>query len=65
MFLVEILAPDFTTARFTRRFPSCNIVFLLYPLNTSMLNTKFFNFFIDFLAKPVSEINKEIVDPIL
>ena len=42
-----------------------NIVFLPYPLNTPMLNTKFFNLFIGFLAKPAPEINNEIVNPIL
>src|SRR3954447_20108230 len=39
-----------------------NIVFLPYSLNTPMLNTKFFNLFIGFLAKLAPEINNEIVD---
>jgi len=42
-----------------------NINFLPYPLNTPVPNTKFFNLFIGFLAKPVVEINPEIMDPIL
>ncbi|GBC35137.2 highly derived D5-like helicase-primase [Rhizophagus irregularis DAOM 181602=DAOM 197198] len=42
-----------------------NINFLPYPLNTPAYNTKFFNLFIGFLAKPAPEINKEIMDPIL
>ncbi|EXX62998.1 uncharacterized protein OCT59_029967 [Rhizophagus irregularis] len=42
-----------------------NINFLLYSLNTPAHDTKFFNLFIGFLAKPVLEINKEIIDPIL
>ena len=43
----------------------CNINFLSYPLNTPAHDTKFFNLFIGFLAKPVLGINKEIMDPIL
>ena len=43
----------------------CNINFLPYSLNTPAHDTKFFNLFIGFLAKPVPEINKEIMDPIL
>jgi len=39
--------------------------FLLYPLNTPPPKTKFFNLFLRFLAKPVIEINKEIMDLIL
>jgi hypothetical protein len=42
-----------------------NINFLLYSLNTPAFNTKFFNLFLGFLAKPMMEINKEIMDPIL
>jgi hypothetical protein len=42
-----------------------NINFLPYPLNTSAHNTKFFNLFIGFLAKPAPKLNKEIMDPIL
>ncbi len=42
-----------------------NINFLPYSLNTPAHDTKFFNLFIGFLAKPVPEINKEIMDPIL
>ena len=42
-----------------------NINFLLYQLNTSAHDTKFFNLFIGFLAKPVAEINKEIMKLIL
>ena len=42
-----------------------NINFLLYPLNSPVPNTKFFNLFIGFLAKPAVEINPEIMDPIL
>ncbi|PKC55490.1 hypothetical protein RhiirA1_402853 [Rhizophagus irregularis] len=42
-----------------------NINFLPYPLNTPAYDTKFFNLFIGFLAKPAPEINKEIMDPIL
>ena len=42
-----------------------NINFLPYPLNSPVLNTKFFNLFIGFLVKPVVEINPEIMDPIL
>ena len=43
----------------------CNINFLPYPLNSPVPNTKFFNLFIGFLAKPAVEINPEIMDPIL
>src|SRR6266498_1569740 len=42
-----------------------NINFLLYPLNISAHDTKFFNLFIRFLAKLALGINKEIMDPIL
>jgi hypothetical protein len=42
-----------------------NINFLPYPLNSPVPNTKFFNLFIGFLAKPAVEINPEIMDPIL
>ena len=42
-----------------------NINFLPYSLNTPAHDTKFFNLFIGFLAKPAPEINKEIMDPIL
>ncbi|CAG8524825.1 22720_t:CDS:2 [Cetraspora pellucida] len=42
-----------------------NINFLSYSLNTLALNTKFFNLFLGFLAKPAMGINKEIIDPIL
>ncbi|PKK56200.1 hypothetical protein RhiirC2_800534, partial [Rhizophagus irregularis] len=42
-----------------------NINFLPYPLNTPAYDTKFFNLFIGFLAKPVAEINEEIMNPIL
>ncbi|GBC54096.2 highly derived D5-like helicase-primase [Rhizophagus irregularis DAOM 181602=DAOM 197198] len=42
-----------------------NINFLPYSLNTLAHDTKFFNLFIGFLAKPASEINKEIMNPIL
>ena len=41
-----------------------NINFLPYSLNTPAHDTKFFNLFIGFLAKPAPEINKEIMDPI-
>ncbi|GES81464.1 hypothetical protein RCL_jg28292.t1 [Rhizophagus clarus] len=37
-----------------------NINFLPYPLNTPAPNTKFFNLFIGFLAKPVMEITKKL-----
>ncbi len=43
----------------------CNINFLLYLLNISAYNIKFFNLFIGFLAKLVAEINKEIMKLIL
>ena len=43
----------------------CNINFLLYALNTSAHDTKFFNLFIGFLVKPAPKINKEIMDSIL
>ncbi|UZO28485.1 uncharacterized protein OCT59_022006 [Rhizophagus irregularis] len=39
--------------------------FLPYPINASQPNTDFFNLFLEFLAKPTPEINKEIMDPIL
>ncbi|PKC00049.1 hypothetical protein RhiirA5_428777 [Rhizophagus irregularis] len=42
-----------------------NINFLPYPLNSPVPNTKFFNLFLGFLAKPAIENNKEIMDPIL
>src|SRR3954468_416979 len=42
-----------------------NINFLPYPLNSPAQDTKFFNLFLGFLAKPVLGINKEIMDPIL
>ncbi|GET03399.1 highly derived D5-like helicase-primase [Rhizophagus clarus] len=42
-----------------------NINFLPYLLNSPVPNTKFFNLFIGFLAKPAVEINPEIMDPIL
>ncbi|GBB85897.1 hypothetical protein RclHR1_12340001 [Rhizophagus clarus] len=42
-----------------------NINFLPYSLNSPVPNTKFFNLFIGFLAKPAVEINPEIMDPIL
>ncbi len=42
-----------------------NINFLPYSLNTPAHDTKFFNLFIGFLAKPVPKINKEIMDLIL
>ncbi|GES81289.1 hypothetical protein RCL_jg11907.t1 [Rhizophagus clarus] len=42
-----------------------NINFLLYLLNNPVPNTKFFNLFIRFLAKPAVEINPEIMNPIL
>jgi hypothetical protein len=42
-----------------------NINFLSYPLNTPAYDTKFFNLFIGFLAKPVAEINEEIMNLIL
>src|SRR2546421_645325 len=42
-----------------------NINFLSYPLNSPVPNTKFFNLFIGFLAKPAVEINSEIMNPIL
>ncbi|PKK57454.1 hypothetical protein RhiirC2_721219 [Rhizophagus irregularis] len=42
-----------------------NINFLPYPLNTPAYDTRFFNLFIGFLAKPAPEINKKIIDPIL
>ena len=42
-----------------------NINFLPYPLNSPVSNTKFFNLFIGFLAKPAVEINPEIMNPIL
>ncbi len=43
----------------------CNINFLSYLLNTLAYDIKFFNLFIGFLAKPVAEINKEIMKSIL
>ncbi len=42
-----------------------NINFFLYLLNTPAHDTKFFNLFIEFLAKLILEINKEIMNPIL
>jgi len=39
--------------------------FLPYPPNTPKLVMDFFNLFLGFLVKPASEINKEIMDPIL
>ena len=39
--------------------------FLPYSINTLQPDTDFFNLFLGFLAKPVPEINKEIMDPIL
>ncbi len=39
--------------------------FLSYSINTLQLDTDFFNLFLGFLAKLASEINKEIMDPIL
>ena len=42
-----------------------DINFLPYPINVPQAVTDFFNLFLGFLAKPVMEINKEIMDPIL
>jgi hypothetical protein len=42
-----------------------NINFLPYPLNSPAYDTKFFNLFLGFLAKPALRINKKIIDPIL
>jgi hypothetical protein len=39
--------------------------FLPYPISVPRPNTKFFNLFLGFLAKPAMDINKEIMDPIL
>ncbi|PKK42329.1 hypothetical protein RhiirC2_804523, partial [Rhizophagus irregularis] len=39
--------------------------FLPYPINIPQPTTDFFNLFLGFLAKPVPEINKDIMDPIL
>ncbi len=39
--------------------------FLPYPINVPQPVSDFFNLFLGFLAKPASEINKEIMDPIL
>ncbi len=39
--------------------------FLPYPINVPQPDSDFFNLFLGFLAKPASEINKEIMDPIL
>src|SRR6266542_5039668 len=39
--------------------------FLPYPISVSQPNTEFFNLFLGFLAKPMMDINKEIMDLIL
>ena len=39
--------------------------FLPYPINVPQPVSDFFNLFLGFLAKLASEINKEIMDPIL
>ncbi len=39
--------------------------FLPYPISVPQPNTEFFNLFLGFLAKPMMDINKEIMDPIL
>ncbi len=39
--------------------------FLPYPINVPQPVSDFFNLFLGFLAKPASEINKEIMDPII
>ena len=42
-----------------------NVDFLPYPPNTPLPNTKFFNLFLGFKAKPAIENNSAIMDPIL
>ncbi|PKY56851.1 hypothetical protein RhiirA4_477442 [Rhizophagus irregularis] len=42
-----------------------DINFLPYPPNVVPPKNEFFNLFLGFLAKPVAEINKEIMEPIL
>src|SRR6266498_2720899 len=39
--------------------------FLLYPISVSQLDSDFFNLFLGFLVKSVTEVNKEIMNLIL
>src|SRR2546421_12330981 len=39
--------------------------FLPYPISVSQPDSDFFNLFLGFLAKPATEVNKEIMNPIL